>query len=829
MKINYLLCILCLAVSLNSSGQTNSNLEIYEFKKDSVKNLIDEFTGDDRRIIRLKNEYARLCFFNHEFENGFLSLQEAKILSDELDYKEGEVMYFLTLSSFYDNSDNPISIYYRKKAQRVSNNLEEELGENSNFTNIPEYDLGEEHQKLNNQLNKVLVKNELSTNKEIQANILYAIAGTHYGQGNPENALPKLTEAIRLFSEINEIYPVFILSSDKMRVLIYLGEVEEAKAIELELIQAMSAEQDKNNLALIHSAMANSYRFQGRWSLAIEYYLKTLELLDPVEDRELRVGDQYQLGVSYENYGMNRRAADNYRIAIADLKKMEDTNGLYRAYGTIVFPLIAMGEYDEAKKYMQLSLQDTINHKDWVIARYNDAQGQILKNQGKYQEAIPYFEMAEATFSKLEGVAWASAFMNLYLAESYFHIEEYETALKYATESLNLSSNDQATEKATLLLSQIHEKLDNPVLAYQFLKDYQLLRSENEKAEEINRIADAEIRSILDESEKAIDLLEREKLAKEKESLFQRWLIISVLIVLIFVVVFTIILYRNNKNKQKANAQLKRQKKKIELTLDQLKATQSQLIQSEKMASLGEVTAGIAHEIQNPLNFVNNFSEVSNELLDEISEEFEKGNLEVVRQNLNDIRSNLNKINHHGKRADAIVKGMLQHSRKGNSEKEPTDLNLLCDEYLRLAYHGLRAKDKSFSANLETDFDPGLGKVNVMAQDIGRVILNLLTNAFYAVTQKKCNTGDAGYEPKIVVSTKKTVNQVKIQVRDNGDGISQEILEKVFQPFFTTKPSGQGTGLGLYLSYEIIEVHGGELKIDTKEGEGTIFTILLPV
>ena len=829
MKISYLLCFIFLGVSLNSLGQTSSSLEFYEFKKDSVKQLIDKLSENDLELIKLKNEYARLCFFTLNFDNGFLSLQEAKILSDKLDYQEGEAMYYLTLSSFHGGSDNPIRIYYRKKAQRISNTLEEEADDNRNFINIPVEDFTGDYNQLLDQFKKVLAKNELSTNKEIQANILYAIALTHSRLRNGERVIANLTEAINLFSEIDEIYPVFYLSTIKMEILIYLGKEGEAKALELELIQLMSAEQDKNNLALIHSAMANGYRMQGRWSLAIEYYLKTLELLDPVEDRELRIIDQYNLAISYENYGMDSRAADNYRHAISELEKTQDTLQLYIAYGTIVFPLIAIEEYDEAKKYMKLALKDTIRNKDYATARYNDAQGQILKSQGKYQEAIPYFQKAELGFSKIEGVSWAIAFMNLYLAECYFQLKNYDQALQYATEALDLDSNVQVTEKSTLLLSQIHEKLDNPELAYEYLKDYQLLKSEKEKSEELTRIADAEMRSILDESEKTIDLLEREKLEKEKESIFQRWLIISVLIVLISVVVFTIILYRNNKNKQKANAQLKRQKMKIEQTLDQLKATQSQLIQSEKMASLGEVTAGIAHEIQNPLNFVNNFSEVSNELLDEISEEFEKGNLDMVKQNLNDIRSNLNKINHHGKRADGIVKGMLLHSRMSNSEKEPTDLNVLCDEYLRLAYHGLRAKDKSFSANLETDFDPGVGKVEVMAQDIGRVILNLLTNAFYAVNQKRCNTGDNGYEPKVAVSTNRTVSQVSIQVSDNGNGIPPTILDKVFQPFFTTKPSGQGTGLGLYLSYDIIQVHGGELKIDTKEGEGTIFTILLPV
>ncbi|TRO64164.1 ATP-binding protein [Christiangramia sabulilitoris] len=273
--------------------------------------------------------------------------------------------------------------------------------------------------------------------------------------------------------------------------------------------------------------------------------------------------------------------------------------------------------------------------------------------------------------------------------------------------------------------------------------------------------------------------------------------------------------------------EIKAARENAEKALTELQQTQKQLIQSEKMASLGELTAGIAHEIQNPLNFVNNFSEVSNELLDEIAEEIEKGDLGEVREILKDIRNNLNKINHHGKRADAIVKGMLQHSRKGNSEIEPTDLNILCDEYLRLAYHGLRARDKSFNANLETDFDPELGNVAVMAQEIGRVILNLLTNAFYAVLQKRNNTNDPLYEPKVSISTHKETNRVLIRVKDNGCGIPKKNLDKIFQPFFTTKPTGQGTGLGLSLSYDIVKAHGGVLEVKTQKNKGTTFTIII--
>ena len=292
------------------------------------------------------------------------------------------------------------------------------------------------------------------------------------------------------------------------------------------------------------------------------------------------------------------------------------------------------------------------------------------------------------------------------------------------------------------------------------------------------------------------------------------------------VLIFALVLFRNNTQKQKANHLLQIQKKEIETTLSELKNTQSKLIQSEKMASLGELTAGIAHEIQNPLNFVNNFSEVSNELLDEMKAELENNNKKEAIAIADDIKQNLEKILNHGRRADVIVKGMLQHSRSNSGITEPTDINKLADEYLHLAYHGWRARDKSFNATLTTDFDKGIGTMNVIPQDIGRVILNLISNAFYAVTEKRKQQSD-GYEPTVSVSTKKMSDKVLISIKDNGNGISPKVMDKIFQPFFTTKPTGQGTGLGLSMSYDIIKAHGGELNVETREGEGAEFTIQL--
>ena len=263
-------------------------------------------------------------------------------------------------------------------------------------------------------------------------------------------------------------------------------------------------------------------------------------------------------------------------------------------------------------------------------------------------------------------------------------------------------------------------------------------------------------------------------------------------------------------------------------SLTDLKATQTQLIQSEKMASLGELTAGIAHEIQNPLNFVINFSEVNKEMITELKDELTSGNVEEALAIANDIAQNEEKINHHGKRADAIVKGMLEHSRASSGTKQPTDINKLADEHLRLAYHGLRAKDKTFNAEMVTHFEPGLPNINVVQQDMGRILLNLFNNAFYAVNQKQ-KTAGSDYKPEVSVSTSTVNGQVVITVKDNGIGIPDSIKEKIMQPFFTTKPTGEGTGLGLSLTYDmVVKGHGGSIIVNSEEGMGSEFIVKLP-
>jgi len=326
---------------------------------------------------------------------------------------------------------------------------------------------------------------------------------------------------------------------------------------------------------------------------------------------------------------------------------------------------------------------------------------------------------------------------------------------------------------------------------------------------------------------------------------WKTWWAYSLYVLIIGFSIWSYILYRSKALRREnllLEQKVERRTKQLQDSIETLKATQSQLIQSEKMASLGELTAGIAHEIQNPLNFVNNFAEVNKELVDELQHELKAGKIEEAITISNDIRNNEEKISFHGKRADAIVKGMLQHSRSGSGQKVPSDINALCDEYLRLAYHGLKAKDQSFQASFHFEPDDTLPKINVVPQDIGRVLLNLINNAFQAVNERvkrettnlKGDTSSVSpftfyFEPIVTVSTKKFENKIEVIVKDNGPGIPESIKEKIFQPFFTTKPTGQGTGLGLSLSYDIVKAHGGELKVHSKEDEGSIFIIELLV
>jgi signal transduction histidine kinase len=434
------------------------------------------------------------------------------------------------------------------------------------------------------------------------------------------------------------------------------------------------------------------------------------------------------------------------------------------------------------------------------------------------------------------------AVLELYgqIGNIYIKLNKLPEARNYLEKCLQLArliGYKEEIKSSSYNLSRLDSLEQNYQQAYSHYKEYILYRDSIVNEENTKKSLQAQMQYDFDKKEAITQAEQEKKDAEQKRIRSKQYFAIGGLgILLLAVLSIAFIQWRNSKYKQKANLLLLQQKEKVESTLSELKSTQSQLIQSEKMASLGELTAGIAHEIQNPLNFVNNFSEVSTELLDEMITELGKNNKEDAISIAGDVKQNLEKILHHGKQADGIVKGMLQHSRSSSVVKEPTDINKLVDEYLRLAYHGLRAKDKDFNATLKTDYDETIGTINIIPQDIGRVILNLITNSFYAVAEKKKQRPE-GYEPTISVSTKKTESDVLISVKDNGNGIPQKLVDKIFQPFFTTKPTGQGTGLGLSLGYDIIKAHGGELKVETKEacpddpvgrGEGAEFIIQLP-
>jgi signal transduction histidine kinase len=532
----------------------------------------------------------------------------------------------------------------------------------------------------------------------------------------------------------------------------------------------------------------------------------------------------------YFYVGDNEKLITATREAIVHSEASKDTFNLAGLYPDIGDYFLNLNQFDSALFYQQKSLEYypklSFDQRKFEGSTYTSI-GNIYEKMGKtdlarenYLKAIQVSELHE-NFRHAGNAC-------LQLATLYQKLKKADSGFLYAKKALAAFTQGGYKKEVAIayrMIADYYWDNKNTDSSFAYLRRATVLADSLDKIEK-TKLHEFQVSAF----NQQLDLQQQEQVRIEKEGK-QKTIAIIALIVVFSTIGF--LLYRNNRQKQKANQALQEKNTQIEQTLNDLKATQAQLIQSEKMASLGELTAGIAHEIQNPLNFVNNFSEVNKELLVEMKDEMDKGNITDAKEIANDVIANEEKINHHGKRADAIVKGMLQHSSSGSGKKESTDINKLADEYLRLAYHGLRAKDKSFNATMKTEYDESIGNINIIPQDIGRVILNLITNAFYAVNEKALSAvatpTTAKYEPTVSVSTKKINNKVEIKVADNGNGIPQKVLDKIFQPFFTTKPTGQGTGLGLSLSYDIVtKGHSGELKVETKENEGSTFIITLP-
>ncbi len=631
---------------------------------------------------------------------------------------------------------------------------------------------------------------------------------------------------------------------------------------------------DSVGISACYYVLAGFYRTIGLYEPAIYHLKKSISYIDS----SVTLQQPFSLGVyeGKEGWINNTGALAEYYLLKGDYEKAINysskaletnifidknfKNQLFRAGNGFVFSLwgtakIMSNQLDSLEYYF--------NFLDIVASGYED-KVMIAQTKALYKMQLGFFAEADSLLQycrKLnkEYSMSSGTYSNIIQPDYYLALLRIkQQRLDEAAPLLLIDIDRVKTNRPNILrdyklLIDIYQKIGKTEKANQAFQAYISLQDSLQADQEKYQTISFETEQVIADNEIAISKLEGENKLSAQSRNF------TIGIATLLLILAGSIYYRFQ-SKKKANEVL-------EKTLTELKSTQSQLIQSEKMASLGELTAGIAHEIQNPLNFVNNFSEVSTELVKEMVDEVDKGNTEEVKAIANDVVQNLEKINHHGKRAADIVKGMLQHSSAGSGKKEPTNINALADEYLRLAYHGLRAKDKSFNATMKTDFDESIGMINIIPQDIGRVILNLITNAFYVVNEKakaqnpsdqlkrsdgflKQSDGmdikpSTIFEPTVSVSTKKVDDKIEIKVTDNGAGIPPKIIDKIFQPFFTTKPTGQGTGLGLSLSYDIVKAHGGELKVETKpararsdsggragsdgEGQGSTFTILLPL
>jgi two-component system, NtrC family, sensor kinase len=827
MRYTILIALLLFFNLTISWSQGASNLVTY--KIDSVKQLLKAETNEDTVNVKRLNELARMYFFTFQYTEGLITTKQAHRLSSKINYRKGEGLYLRTMSVFHNHS---FEDFWIRTKWFYSDLKEKEDVSDANF-----YYHGRNFEKENSALFDALKYFEAEQDKETIANILQALASNYSNVNQVDKAMPYVERALILFKEIGHNVPYFYMLVIKIYGLEKAGKKEEAKVFEIEANVIIAQNSDVREKALLTDAMSQRYLAQQRTALGVEYALKTVDALEIIGEKEMRMQLLNNLQNQFEFLDLPKKALEFYKKELVLRTELNDFKNIENIYNLIAFRLIDLKEFDEAKMYLgkAKNLSDK-NDNQYGIAQFNDATGQILLAQGKYQEALPYFLKAISIFETLKSQNF-SYFVNLSVAKCYQKMGNLMESLRYAKKGYERVSSMQAKwliAKSSLLLSEIYDEMNQPLEAHKYLKIYHGIAKQKEEQDLANRLADMEIQSVIKKSESEKNQFEKDKQRKEHENRNQRLWLLSVAGALFSAIILMFLLYRNNRHKQKANALLQEQKEKVENTLFQLKATQTQLIQSEKLASLGELTAGIAHEIQNPLNFVNNFSELSVDLAKDLNDEIHKSDIDkaYVEELLTDLSQNQEKINHHGKRASNIVKGMLEHSRTSKGVKEMTDINKLADEYLRLSYHGLRAKDKDFNADFSTQFDENLPKIEVISQDIGRVLLNLINNAFYAVNQRsqfsKSSKLLESYTPLVSLATQYIDNQVIIKIKDNGTGMPESVRTKVFQPFFTTKPTGQGTGLGLSLAYDIVtKGHGGTLEVESQEGLGTIFKITL--
>jgi two-component system, NtrC family, sensor kinase len=576
------------------------------------------------------------------------------------------------------------------------------------------------------------------------------------------------------------------------------------------------------------AAMAVFLNISGDLPGSLKITFETLP--EAIQIKEMRVvASCYNTrGLTYSTLKDRKKSLDNYYSFLHIAEKYHFTPLYTVALNNIAREYLDMDQLDSAAWFNQKAYDVSIKKKLMKNIGYPIRNFGIIRfKKGDMAGAIAWYKKSLSD-SSTHGNHYLQSEDFRRIAEAYQKLGKSDSVIAYAKkgfEEAKMDRNPDQVQRATTLLTDQYKLKGDFKNAFYFQQVTQAAKDSlfsQQKTLQVQNLAYNEE--------------QRKQEAHAAEIAYQNRVRFYMLlgVIGVFVLIAAILLFANSQRKKanvllkQQNDQIEAQRKDLEKTIADLRNTQRQLIQSEKMASLGELTAGIAHEIQNPLNFVNNFSEVNMELIEEMELEFNKGEVGEMRPLISDIKANQQKISQHGKRADFIVKGMLQHSRASTGEKQVTNINILADEFFKLSFHGLRAKDKSFNAEMVTHFDPQLPNVNIVQQDIGRVLLNLFNNAFYAVNQK-AKSAAAGYKPEVSVSTSTENKNVVIKVKDNGNGIPDAIKDKIMQPFFTTKPTGEGTGLGLSLSYDIIKGHGGSININSKEGEGSEFIIQLPI
>jgi len=787
---------------------------------------------------------------------------EAKRLSEEYSYQRGLAYAIRNMgvsNRYLSNLETALTLSFQ--AKDMFSQTGDKSGEAQSYVSIGAiyYYMGDYERCLDFFL-KGLSYSEESGNKESQA-YAYNGAGFTYGVvlGNPEKGLEFLQKALSLSKEIG-------ISKDlQPRVLdsiaeIYMndGQFDKAYKTSLECLKLSEELSQKVTKGYALFRIGNIFMRQNRLNEAKEYFLRSLEFRREIDDKFGEAEDLLQLGKLFLNQANAKKAKE---LLLESLKLAEDVKAKAVIYG-VHEVLAELFEKEE-------NIQSFVKH----YKLYHKYKSEVFRDE---QESKQKYLTIQYEMEKLQKEAEINRLTNVVMKEKNAELEQSYNSVSVLSK---IGRDITSTLSLGTILNTVYENVNQLMDASVFgigvynaegaTIDYQLAIDKGKRYKPYSRSMEDKdqfpVWCIENKKEIFINNVEMEygnyinsmvKLNANAEledgtaSKIQHSLLYVPMMVKDRVIgLITVQSYEKNAYTQYHLDILKtlasytsaalynaQSYESLQQALNELKLTQEQLVQSEKMASLGELTAGIAHEIQNPLNFVNNFSEVNRELIAEMRDEIDLGNFDTVKIIAKDIDDNEGKILHHGKRADGIVKGMLQHSRSSTGQKELTDINALADEYLRLCYHGLRAKDKNFNATIKTEFDDSIGKINIIPQDMGRVILNLITNAFYAVTEKK-KQQPGNYEPTVTVSTKKLNSEVEIRVTDNGNGIPQKVLDKIFQPFFTTKPTGQGTGLGLSLSYDIVKAHGGELKVETKEarpddavgrGEGAEFIVNLP-